>query len=62
MTPADFQARCAAIGLKTNTAIAAALKRDRRTIYDWLHGIRPIPHWADAQIDALERAFRERQS
>ena len=62
MNPANFKARCTAIGFKTNTAIARALQCDRRTIYDWLHGIRPIPHHVDAQLQLLEAASLPHQT
>ena len=65
MTPADFTARCAALGLHTHGEIAAKFHRDRHTIRRWLTTGKdgyPIPIYVEAMLSMLEQEQKERQS
>ena len=64
MTPADFTARCAALGLYTHKQIGAAFHRDRHTIRRWLTTGKdgyPIPPYVNAMLLMLEQEQKERQ-
>ena len=64
MTPADFTARCSALGLHSHGEIAAKFHRDRHTIRRWLttgaDGY-PIPIYVEAMLSMLEQEQKERQ-
>ena len=58
MTPADFRARCEALGLKSQEQIGQAFHRNRNTIRRWLTTGKdgyPIPPYVNAMLLMLEQ-------
>ena len=56
MTPAELEARCAALyGADWQAALARRIHVDARTVRRWKAGDRAIPDWLDVMIDLLER-------
>lgn len=55
MTPAELERRCLALyGANWQTALAAAIRVDARTVRRWKAGGRAIPEWLDVLLPFLE--------
>lgn len=61
MTPADLEARAAAIyGTDWQSPLARRIRVDPRTVRRWKAGDRDIPEWVDWALGVLERHADER--
>lgn len=61
MTPAQFDARAAAIyGASWQSVLARRIRVDARTVRRWKAGDREIPDWVDWALGVLERNEAER--
>lgn len=61
MTPADLEARAAAMyGQDWQSPLARRIRVDARTVRRWKAGEREIPDWLDVILSLLERHPKDR--